>query len=493
MPEVDSSTTAWASDISRAIGSAAHHRWSPEHVFRFVLDLLIAFYATGLVLIALLGGGDLLVVSFHQAEKPVLALFLLLPLRAAVGGPSWLAALTQTTAHHVRASWGKLSARVPTAISDTLFAVITVRAATVVVAFLANLTFEPAIPRGFSMPFSNDRFMEVFAAWDSGWYWDIAMRGYYLRTDAQSSIAFFPLYPMLMRVAAAPFGGSASATWVAGIVVAFAAQFFALIEIHRFAERLFGSRQIARRTVLYIVVFPWSLFLGSVYSESVFLLTSVLALGRAYDRRWAQAGIWGALATLTRPNGVLIAIPLAILACRDEPSIRQATMRGAALTPIALAFAGFCAYVFVLTGDPFGWMTAQSHWGYSLGHLPWQQLQRVTAAFIDNGAYDYFFTSDIAAVELLQAATALAFLALVPLIFRRLGAAMGTYVLISLLIPLTSNTLEGLGRYASVLFPAFFVIAEMAKTAWMHEALVIVSLVLRTLLVTLFVTWQPIY
>jgi hypothetical protein len=138
-------------------------------------------------------------------------------------------------------------------------------------------------------------------------------------------------------------------------------------------------------------------------------------------------------------------------------------------------------------------MTAQSHWGYSVGHPPWQQLQRVTAAFIDNGAYDYFFTSDIAAVELVQAATALAFLALTPLIFRRLGAAMGTYVLISLLIPLSSNTLEGLGRYTSVLFPAFFVVAAVATTAWMHEAIVISSLVLRTLLVCLFVTWQPIY
>jgi hypothetical protein len=493
MPEVDSSATAWTVNITTADRSAAHGGWSAEHVFRLVLDLLIAFYAIGLALIALFGGGDLWLVSFHQAEKPVLALFLLLPLRAAVGGPSWLAALTKTAAQHLRISWGKLGTRIPTAVSDTLFAVITVRVATVLVAFLANLTFEPAIPRGFSVPFSNAKFVEVFVAWDSGWYWDIAMRGYYLRTDAQSSIAFFPLYPMLMRAAAAPFGASASATWVAGIVVAFAAQLFALIEIHRFAERIFGSRQVARRTVLYIIVFPWSLFLGSVYSESVFLLTSVLALGRAYDRRWAQAGIWGALATLTRPNGVLIAIPLAILACRDKPSVSQVIARGAALTPIPLALAGFCAYVFVLTGDPFGWMAAQSHWGYSLGHPPWQQLQRVTATFIEHGAYDYFFTSDIAAVELLQAATALVFLALTPLIFRRLGAAMGTYVLISLLVPLSSNTLEGLGRYASVLFPAFFVIAAMTTTAWMHEAIVIVSLVLRTLLVCLFVTWQPIY
>jgi hypothetical protein len=492
MAEAASTTGAWTTDVSSTT-TAAHGRRSLGYFFRSVLDLLIGLYTAGLALIALFGGGDLGVVSFHRAEKPVLALLLLLPLRAAVGGRSCLSSLLQTIVHPLKARWAALSARVPAAVSDTLFAVVTVQAATVVAAFLANLTFETAVPRGFSMPFSNARFVEVFAAWDSGWYWDIAIRGYYFRTDAQSSIAFFPLYPMLMRLAAAPFGGSPSATWVAGIVVASAANLFALIAIHRFAERIFGSRQVARRTVVYILVFPWSLFLGRVYSESVFLLTSVLALGRAYDRRWAQAGIWGALATLTRPNGMLIAIPLAILACRDKPSIRQAIARGAALTPIPLAFAGFCAYVFVLTGDPFGWMSAQSHWGYSLGHPPWQQLQRVTATFIETGAYDYFFTSDVAAVELLQAATAVVFLGLTPLVFRRLGAAMGTYVLISLLVPLSSNTLEGLGRYASVLFPAFFVMAAMTTTAWMYEAIIIVSLVLRTLLVSLFVTWQPIY
>jgi mannosyltransferase PIG-V len=490
MAEVVLSIRAYVSHVSGTV--ASHRPQSLGDVFRSLLDLVIVFYASGLALIALFGGGDLGVVSFHQAEKPVLALLLLVPLRAAVGGPSWLGASTQTTLHRLKSSWTALSARLPPAVSDTLVAVITVRAATVVAAFLANLIFEPATARGFSMPFSNIKFVEVFAAWDSGWYWDIAMRGYYFRDDAQSSIAFFPLYPILMRFAAAPFGGSASATWVAGIVVAFAANLAALIEIHRFAERIFGRREIARRTVLYIMVFPWSFFLGSVYTESVFLLTSVLALSRAYDGRWTQAGVWGALATLTRPNGVLIAVPLAVLACRERPSIRQVVRRGVALAPIPIALAGFCAYVFLLTGSPFGWMSAQAHWGYSLGHPPWQQLQRVTATFIENGPYEYFFTTDIAAFELLQAATALMFLALTPLIFRRLGAAMGTYVLVSLLIPLSSNTLEGLGRYSLVLFPAFFLVAA-GVTARMHEVVVIVSLVFRTLLVCLFVTWQPIY
>jgi hypothetical protein len=218
----------------------------------------------------------------------------------------------------------------------------------------------------------------------------------------------------------------------------------------------------------------------------------VLALRGAQGGRWWRAGAWGALATLTRPNGILIALPLAIFALQGVTSLRGLAARATALTPIPLAFLGFCLYVYVMTGDPLAWMAAQSHWGYSVGHPPWQQIQRVLATFIEHGAYDYFFTSDLAVFEMMQAVTALVFLVATPMVFRRLGAAMGVYVLVSLLVPLSSNTLEGLGRYTSVLFPVFLVTATMV-TDRVHEIVVMASLIFRTMLVCLFVTWQPIY
>ena len=344
----------------------------------------------------------------------------------------------------------------------------------------------------FSLPFANERFVEVFAAWDSGWYWDIAMRGYYFRPDGQSSVAFFPLYPMLMRALAAPFGGSAGATWIAGIVVSLTACALALVAIHRLTERIFGSREIARRTVLYIVVFPWSLFLTRVYAESLFLLTSVLAISRAWDGRWWRAGLWGALTTLVRPNGILIGLPLALLAWRGRPGVRELALRWIVLAPIPAAMIGYSAYVYTLSGDPLGWMSAQAHWGYSLGHPPWEQLLGIRTDLLAYGPYDYFFSSDLAPFELLHGMAAVIFLALTPVIFRRLGMAMGAYVLVSLLVPLSSNALEGIGRYAAVLFPAFMLVGSMASPR-VHQAIIMVSLVFHTLFVCFFVAWKPIY
>jgi hypothetical protein len=467
----------------------------PSSAVRLILpafDLLLAGYAAVLALILITGGLDLGVVRLHEPAKPVFVLLMLIPLRLAVGGHSWVADPIQRAAMHAAASLGAVWTRVPAAVADTLFAVITIRAATLSAAFLANIVFEPAMPRGFTLPFSNEKFVEIFVAWDSGWYWNIATHGYSFTPDAQSSIAFFPLYPMLMRAAAAPFGGGAGATWIAGIVVAVAAYLLALIAIHRFTERFFGSREIARRTVLYIAVFPWSLFLARVYAESVFLLASVLAISRAWDGRWWQAGVWGGQATLARPNGILIGLPLALLALRDRPPLGALTARWSALAPIPAALAGFCAYNYWLTGDPLAWLTAQAHWGYSLGHWPWEQILRLISGVFEYGPYGFFFTSEIVPFEVLHAAPALLFLALTPLIARRLGMGMGMYVVASLLVPLSSNTLEGLGRYASVLFPAFMLLASVT-TQRAHEAIIIMSLVFRTLLICFFVTWHPIY
>ncbi len=461
-------------------------------LLRSGLDLLITAYGLGLCLIAVTGGAELGVVSVHGAAKPLFVLVLAVPVRLAIGGRSWLGDLTQIAIRQASAWWAVARAHVPAAVADSLFALVVVRMASLPAGFIANLVFDPARERGFALPFRYEKFMETFAAWDSGWYWDIARRGYFFSNDAQSSIAFFPLYPVLMRLVAAPFGGGDAATWIAGIAISFTAFALALVAIHRFTERVCGSREIARCTVLLIAVFPWSLFMTRVYAESIFLLTSVLAVSRAYDGQWRQAGVWGALATLARPNGILIAVPLLLLALHDNPGWRQIASRWIRLIPVPLALAGYCAYVYTLTGDPLGWISAQKHWGYSLGHPPWQQLLRMVGELMTYGPYEYFFISEIAPFELLHGVPALVFLILTPAIFRRFGAAMGGYVLVSLLVPLSSNTLEGLGRYASVLFPAFMLVGSTAP-ARAYEAIVIGSLVFRTLLVCLFVTWHPIY
>jgi mannosyltransferase PIG-V len=295
-----------------------------------------------------------------------------------------------------------------------------------------------------------------------------------------------------MRAVAWPFGGGEQAIWISGIAISWTAFAAALVVLHRLTERIYGDREVARRTVLYLAIFPFSLFFTKVYAESVFLLTSVAAVAAGYDKRWWRAGVWGGLAALARPNGMIVGLPLALLALRGRPSIRTLAARWTALLPVPLAVAGYCAFVYSLSGDPLGWLSAQAHWGYSLGHPPWEQLLKMFDRIEKYGMYDYFFISKMTPFRLFHGVAALMFLALTPAIFKRLGAAMGAYVLVNLLVPLSGNALEGIGRYAAVLFPAFMVVGS-AKSARLHEALLIVASLFLALFISLFVTLYPIY
>jgi hypothetical protein len=456
-----------------------------------LLDLVISAYAFVLVIIFVTGGLDLGVVTLNNAAKPILILFLTIPLRVTLAQPSWFAGAD----FYVRSRYSdarRVFERVSPEYVDVAFALVATRPAGFLVAFLTDVLLAPSGRRGFTLPFEWEKFAQVFAGWDSGWYFDIASRGYYFRPDGQSSIAFFPLYPMLMRAVAWPFGGSDKAVWVAGIVVSHAAFALALVTLHRLTQRLFGEREIARRAVLCLALFPFALFFTRVYAESVFLLTSLLAVSRAYDGRWARAGLWGALTTLARPNGILIGLPLALLALADRPAVRTAMRRFICLLPIPAALAGYCAYVYGLSGDPLAWLWAQQHWGYSLGHPPWQQLLKMLDRLVKHGFYDYFFVSGMATFRLFHGVVALIFLALVPAIFKRLGLALGAYVLVSLLIPLSGNALEGIGRYSAVLFPAFILVARV-RSRRLYEAIVLTSALFYALFVALFAAGRPIY
>ncbi len=455
-----------------------------------VLDVAIAFYGLALFVVVVWGGVDLGFLSINQAAKPILVLWFLVPVRLAMrSGPlqirfrqSWRPELLRLEA---------LAARIPPAVRDVAFAFLVTRLAVTSIGFLFNLLYPSARTRPFDLPFESAKLAETFAAWDSGWYFDIAKRGYYYSADGQSSIAFSPLYPMAMRALAWPFGSSDAALWSAGIVISFAGFLLGLIVLHQLTHRICGDRDVARRTVLYLAVFPFSFFLTRVYPSGLFFMFSVLAVSLAYGSRWWLAGLVGALAALTRPQGILVAVPLLLMALQGVRG-RELLTRLVALAPLPLAFLGYHVYIGMLAGHPLAWIESERQWGFTLGNPPWEQLLQLIARIERYGLYDYFFTSNAAAYHLFHGVVALFFLAMTPAVFKRLGVPLGAYVLVSLLVPLTGSALEGIGRYSAVVFPVFIALA-MIKSPRVHEALLIVWSLFLALFVGLFVTWRPIY
>src|SRR5665213_2518691 len=149
---------------------------------------------------------------------------------------------------------------------------------------------------------STNPLLAVWRRWDAEHYLYIAKFGY-----SGTEAAFFPLYPLLLRIAAALTGSQLSA----GLIISNAASFLAMLYLYKLIEHEY-NRHVAQRATFYVSIFPTAIFFSAVYSESLFLFLTVASFYYVRERRWVLAGAFGFLAALTRSEGVLLAAPLFI-------------------------------------------------------------------------------------------------------------------------------------------------------------------------------------
>jgi mannosyltransferase PIG-V len=202
----------------------------------------------------------------------------------------------------------------------------------------------------------NGVLLSPFRRWDAGWFLSIAEHGYNQPTP--DATAFFPLYPLSIRVVAELLG---SFEW-AGVLVSAGALMGALYLLRRLAELEIG-RPAADRTLLMLALYPMSFYLSAIYSESLFLMLTVGCVYSARRGWWGRAGILGALAAAARNSGIVLVIPLTILALygpRDDrprsdeprrgwPRYRPGWAELAAVAMVPLGLLAYLAYIRVAT------------------------------------------------------------------------------------------------------------------------------------------------
>ncbi|MFJ3303308.1 hypothetical protein ACIPSA_09330 [Streptomyces sp. NPDC086549] len=176
--------------------------------------------------------------------------------------------------------------------------------------------------------------------WDASWYLGVADHGYAhelgTRYDS-NNLAFFPLYPLLVKGVAVLTPGSRAST---GLGIAVVASLFAAWGVFAVGERLHGRRVGILLTTLWAAL-PVGLVQWMGYTESLFTAFTAWALYAVLGRRWVWAGAGACLAGLTRPTGIAVAAAVAVAALL---SLRRG-FSGRALAGALLAPLGWCAYV----------------------------------------------------------------------------------------------------------------------------------------------------
>ena len=288
---------------------------------------------------------------------------------------------------------------------------------------------------------------------DSVYLLGIAAEGYHAEPVRQlfRDWAFFPLYPLVTRAVSILTLGNVA---VAGVLVANLAFVGALAVLYRLSiNHLDHDRAV--RSLAFVALAPGAVAFAMAYTDSLFLLLAASAFLAAEQRRWALMALLYGLATLTRLQGVLLAIPLAILIADQAGGWRTAvgwrTPRLLWLAAGPIAFALFAAYLGWAFGDPLGMFTAQRAWS-QIGQEPIGPVTPVLDRFDP--------------IVLLLVGVLCLYLFL--FVFRRLDrlpAAYTALALVTVVTALASGRLQSIGRYLAVAWPFGWLLANR-RAAW---------------------------
>jgi hypothetical protein len=232
--------------------------------------------------------------------------------------------------------------------------------------------------------------------------------------------------------------------------------------------------------VLYLLAFPTTLFLSSVYTESLFILVTVAAFYHARRDQWLAAGAFGGLAAITRSPGILLCLPLAVeYLAQREYNLRRLRADVLALALIPGALGALMFYFHLRFGNMNAVRDAQAAWGGGWGELrgpffPFLEMARRPLAgheWVDLG-----FTLMALAVSIFATI--------------RFRLSYGVYAVVCYLFLTSWGSLESMPRYVLVIFPIFIAFAFWGRNELFHRAYLIFASGLAALFMIEFALWR---
>ncbi len=321
-------------------------------------------------------------------------------------------------------------------------------------------------------------FLHEWFHYDAVAYVTIAQYGYQAARDT----VFFPLWPLLIHLLGGGFGGSVTAYYLAGLILANVCFYLALVVFYWLVSEVFEPT-VARIGLFYLAFYPYALFFFAGYTESLFLLLclAVFYLLRSERMRWWWlAGFLGGVAALTRPTGIVLVVPFLVLAlqrfwlgkaARDVPWQQKLH----ALAPALLVPLGVVAYVIYLgitTGHPLSFSSQEGLVWHRQWALPWSGLL---------AAFQALFALHLPMLNLLDILFTLLPLVILVIGWRRLPLHYSLFAaaaaLLALSVPTASaEPLVSVPRYLMVIFPIVIICALWSKQRRFEWAFVAVSL-----------------
>ncbi|MBL7036456.1 hypothetical protein ISR94_01220 [Candidatus Microgenomates bacterium] len=296
-----------------------------------------------------------------------------------------------------------------------------------------------------------------WANFDGEHYTSIAIYGY---KNLQQ--AFFPAYPFLIKFFSLPFGvGLPQSIWT-GLIVS-NLSFLGALFIFWKVVRLDYSEKIAKLALISLLVFPTSFYFGAVYTESLFLLTSLLTYYLYRKDKYLLSGLVGILMTATRIYGVFVLMMILVDIMQRKLDLKKFVKEKVYLLGVS-AFGLFTYMLFSWKNyaDPLAFYNLQTIVGeqHQKGIILLPQVFFRYVKIIFLGKVHLYSLQ----TTLLEVTTAILFVILpIYAYIKKIRWSYVVYILFGFLVPSAQGSFSSVPRYLVVIFPAFIVMAVLLE------------------------------
>lgn len=321
-------------------------------------------------------------------------------------------------------------------------------------------------------------------SWDGDWFLRAVHHGYPSHLPmvdghvAASPIAFFPLFPLVVRGLAtlgiAPGFGALLLSGATGAT--------AVIAVGFLARRIAGEAR-ASRAVLLFAVFPGTFAFSFAYSEGIVITCAGFGLIALLDRRWWLAGVLGAVATAASP--VALAFVVSCAWSGGRAALRDRTVRPLLAPLLApLGFVAFMSYLWIHTGTSMAWrLTERGGWkSFPSAAYPF----RIVWTFVSNPL------SPTMTGQILLAGTVATVIGLVLMVRERQPVPVLLYGLCAAGAAAVSQPVGLRPRFLMLAFPMVIAVGTRYR-GWTHRILICVSVALLILFTMLEVGSRAVF
>jgi Gpi18-like mannosyltransferase len=368
-----------------------------------------------------------------------------------------------------------------------LFPFLTTRLCWVLVAYYAvgnylpNPTYQRYVTRGFFLTHIFP--IDIFTRWDAGAYFSILSQGYHPSSDLRtvfSNIAFFPLYPYLVK----SFGwlglSLPDGFYVAfGVLLSNLFYIAAAVLLYRLIIHEFGfSVQTATRTLGLLIVFPTSFIFSSFYTESLFLFITILGLTFAFQNKWGLAALMAFFALLTRSQGLVVWGALCLLYLeRKNWNLKQIKPDVAWLFLAPIGLLAHLYSLYKLTGEPLAPFVAMTAWGRANSSIIANLRENLASPFLDIYKIDLVLTIIFIAASIY-------------ILWKWPIKSIGLLSLALSVMPIASGLLVSVSRYLLLVFPVFILFGEKLHKPQVYD---LVRTICFSLQIIYFAGWVNYY